>query len=42
MGEVDVVSNNTNKKKSKTSKNTTKYFAGTGMDESTNKRTFYT
>jgi len=41
MGEVDTVMNtSTNKKKSKTTKNTTKYFAGTGTDESTNKRTF--
>ena len=41
MGEVDTVMNTSgNKKKSKTSKDTTKYFAGTGMDESTNKRTF--
>ena len=43
MGEVETVMNtSSNKKKSKTSKDTTKYFAGTGMDESTNKRTFYT
>ena len=43
MGEVDTVMNTpTNKKKSKTTKDTTKYFAGTGTDESTNKRTFYT
>ena len=41
MGEVDTVMNTSNnKKKSKTSKDTTKYFAGTGMDESTTKRTF--
>ena len=41
MGEVDTVMNtSTNKKKSKTTKDTTKYFAGTGTDESTNKRTF--
>jgi len=43
MGEVDTAMNTSgNKKKSKTSKDTTKYFAGTGMDESTNKRTFLT
>ena len=41
MGEVNTVMNTSNnKKKSKTTKDTTKYFSGTGTDESTNKRTF--
>ena len=41
-GEVfEVTGTPSDKKKSKTSKNTTKYFAGTGSDESTNKRTFF-
>jgi len=40
MGDTtDVASNN--KKKSKTTKSTTKFFAGTGTEESTKKRAFY-
>ena len=40
MGETTQVSSN-KKSKSKTTKNTSKYFAGMGVDESTKKRTFY-
>ncbi len=41
-GEVfEVTGTPSDKKKSKTSKNTTKYFAGTGSDESSTKRTFF-
>jgi len=40
MGDTtDVASNN--KKKSKTTKSTTKFFTGTGTEESTKKRAFY-
>ena len=40
MGDTTNVASN-NKKKSKTTKSTSKYFAGMGVDESTKKRTFY-
>ena len=39
--EVTGSDNNNKKSKSKTSKNTTKYFAGSGTDESSTKRTFF-
>jgi hypothetical protein len=40
MGDTSEVASN-NKKKSKTTKSTTKFFTNTGLDESTNLRTFY-
>ena len=40
MGDTTEVASN-KKKKSNTTKSTTKFFAGTGQDESTKKRTFY-
>jgi hypothetical protein len=39
MGDNKEVANNT--PKSKTHKKTSRFFSGIGMDESTNKRTFY-
>jgi len=40
MGETTQITSN-KKNKSKTTKSTSKYFAGTGQDESNQKRTFY-